>query len=147
MFECPSCFSLAIRMCTPIVLFALCVGLINHAVSAQGFGRKRDIYPAIQEDIEYLRCSFCKLAAKQLHEGTGRLRAALPSWQKTLSEGAIIDFIEDSCKPEKEAGEWLTKLDVQQQGSALVIKEMSKVLPYLMTHSTMHIHVSCEAIA
>lgn len=105
-------------------LFALlCVVPV---ANAQGFGRKKEIVPALKEDIKYIQCQFCEIAAKHLQRSVGDLRRDAPSWRK-ISENDILEHLEAACKADKKEGEWLLKLDVQEQGDELLIKEMSKV--------------------
>lgn len=93
-----------------------------------GFGNKRsELTPVIEGDIEFVQCGFCKLASKHIHRSIVMMKAAMPSWVKKLPEEAIEAFLDRVCNSNQETGEWLTKLDVQQEGDALVIKQMPDV--------------------
>lgn len=93
-----------------------------------GFGNKRsELTPVIEGDIEFVQCEFCSLAAKHLHRSIVMMKAAMPSWIKKLPEEAVDAFLDRVCNSNQETGEWLTKMDVQQQGDALVIKQMPEV--------------------
>ena len=93
-----------------------------------GFGNKRsELMPVLEGDIEFVQCDFCLLAAKHLHRGVVMMKAAMPSWVKKLPEEAIDAFLDRVCNSNQETGEWLTKMDVQQQGDSLVIKQMPEV--------------------
>lgn len=112
------------------VLFLLCLAFAEHVVGQGtiGFGNKRsELTPVIDGDIEFVQCEFCKLAAKHLHRSVVLMKAAMPSWVKKLPEEAIDAFLDRVCNTNNETGEWLTMLDVQQQGDALVIERRSEV--------------------
>ncbi len=44
-----------------------------------------------------------------------------------LHEDAIIEGLEKMCDPDKEAGEWLTKIDIVEDGEQLKLVEMDEV--------------------
>eukprot|EP00983_Pelagomonas_calceolata_P100256 1158546-Pelagomonas_calceolata.AAC.3 len=44
-----------------------------------------------------------------------------------LHEDAIIEGLEKMCDPDKEAGEWLTKIDIVEDGDQLKLVEMDEV--------------------
>lgn len=113
-------------MHSEIVLFVLAVICIAHVAHAQGFGRKKEVVPAIKSDIKYIQCQFCKAAATHLHRSIAGLRQDAPSW-KPVTESDIQDHLELACNADKDEGEWLLKFDVQEHGDELVLKEMSKV--------------------
>lgn len=113
-------------MHSEIVLFVLAVICFAHVANAQGFGRKKEIIPAIRTDIKYIECQFCQAAAKHLHHSIDNLRQDAPSW-KPVTESDIQEHLELACNADKDEGEWLLKFDVQEHGAELVLKEMSKV--------------------
>eukprot|EP00892_Ulva_mutabilis_P012851 jgi/Ulvmu1/9939/UM058_0022.1 len=109
-----------------LVVLVLCAAIsVVPIAQAQGFGRKKEIVPAIKDDIKYIQCQFCGIAAKRLHRSVGDLRRDAPSWKK-ISEDDILEHLEAACNADKVEGEWILHLDVQEQGDELVIKEMSK---------------------
>lgn len=44
-----------------------------------------------------------------------------------LTEDAIIEGLEKMCDPDKEAGEWITKIDLQEEGDKLKLVDMDGV--------------------
>jgi NMD protein affecting ribosome stability and mRNA decay len=93
-----------------------------------GFGNKRsELTRVIEGDIEFVQCEFCQMAAKHLRRSIVMMRAAMPSWVKKLPEEAVEAFLDRVCNSNQETGEWLTKMDVQQEGESLVIKQMPEV--------------------
>lgn len=113
------------------VVIVLCSWAFPGHVVGQGtigFGNKRsELIAANEEDIEFVQCQFCKLAAKHLHRSVVMMKTAMPSWVKKLPEEALDAFLDRVCNSNQETGEWLTKMDVQQEGDALVIKQMQDV--------------------
>jgi hypothetical protein len=106
--------------------FILLAVILPVWTAPQGFGRKKGVIPAIKEDIPFIECQFCQITASHLHSTVADLRAQLPSWKK-LSEEKILEAVENACAVDKEEGEWITTLDVVEEGKSLVVKEMQKV--------------------
>lgn len=108
--------------CFVLVLCALC------ATEAQvpGFGKKRETIPLLREDIKFIQCEMCEKVSKHLHRTVNRMREALPKWDK-LTEAAIFDQLEVMCDPAKDAGEWISHLDIQEDGDRLRVVEMTGV--------------------
>ena len=91
-----------------------------------GFGRKKEVVPTIKSDVKYIKCEACQLIAKQVHRSVAELRTQQPSWKK-LTEEEMLTHLEGICNPQKEEGEWLTRLDVKQQDGKLRVVEMNEV--------------------
>lgn len=113
-----------------IAVLLVLVACAGHAAGQGtiGFGNRRtELIPVIEDDIKFVQCEFCNLAAKHIHKTVVMMKAAMPSWVKKLPEEAIDALLDQICNTNQETGEWLTKLDVQQEGDALVIKQMPEV--------------------
>ena len=115
-----------LMLCT--VLHAAFHGVQRAHAAPSGFGKKKEPVPAIKSDMKYIKCEVCQLIAKQVSRSVADLRAQQPHW-KTLSEDEILTHLESMCNTGKEEGEWITKLDVQQQGNEVKVVEMSQVRP------------------
>jgi NMD protein affecting ribosome stability and mRNA decay len=108
-------------------LLVLCLGVLLPLSSAmKGFGRKKEVVPAIKSDIKHIRCEVCQHVAANAYRNIAQLRALQPKW-KVLSEEEILAKLEHVCNSQKEEGEWITHLDVQQEGSKLRVVQMEKV--------------------
>jgi hypothetical protein len=69
----------------------------------------------------------CETLSKHMHRTIKGMRDSLPKWDR-LTEAAIFDKLEVMCNPTKTGeGEWLTKLDIQEDGDRLRVVEMSGV--------------------
>ena len=58
------------------------------------------------------------------------MRATLspgPPFPVQLHEDAVIEGLEKMCDPDKDAGEWLTKIDIVEEGDQLKLVDMDGV--------------------
>ena len=94
--------------------------------AGKGFGRKKELVPTIKTDVKYIKCEVCQLVAKHAHRSVADLRAQQPSWKK-LSEEEILTHLESICNSQKEEGEWITRVDVQEEGDRLRAVEKPEV--------------------
>lgn len=108
----------------PIVL-GLLLACVTLAMPS-GFGHKKEPVPAVKSDMKYIQCEACEKTAEAIHRAVGDLRSALPKW-KTLTEIEILDMLEKICLSDAESGEWLAKLDLQEDGERLRVVEMPTV--------------------
>lgn len=131
-----------------IVLGGICLAHVAYG-QGQGFGRKKEVVPAIRSDIKYIQCQFCRIAARHLHRSVADLRKDVPSW-KRVTENDIQEHLEVACNTDKIEGEWLLKLDVQERQDELVLTEMSKVRhqayssQFLRTHAASDVSLMLE---
>lgn len=82
--------------------------------------------PARREDVPLVRCAVCELLAKHVHRQAAAKREAATK-AKPFKEMDAIELVEQACDPKKEAGEWITKLDLVEEGDVLAVKEMEDV--------------------
>ncbi len=63
--------------------------------------------------------------ALRLHPGARPCCALCPHAQVT--EADIIENLEKMCNPDVEAGEWVSKIDLQEEGTELKLVDMGQV--------------------
>lgn len=96
-------------------------------LGAPGFGQKQPTIAALKEDIKFVECEMCEALSKHMHGTIKGMRDALHSWEH-LTEVAIFDKLELMCNPRKTGeGDWLAKLDIQEDGDRLRVVEMPGV--------------------
>uniref|UniRef100_A0A7S0RYT4 Saposin B-type domain-containing protein n=1 Tax=Chlamydomonas leiostraca TaxID=1034604 RepID=A0A7S0RYT4_9CHLO len=82
--------------------------------------------PARKADIPLIKCQVCEMYVKQAIKATKELRAAVKPGQK-FQEADIIDRLEKICDPDKDAGEWINMIDLQEDGDKLKVVDMGQV--------------------
>ncbi|KAF5831901.1 hypothetical protein DUNSADRAFT_12412 [Dunaliella salina] len=104
--------------------------LVGATAQFGGMGGKKEEpkAPAVMSDIPFIKCQVCEKMVKLAIAGTAQLKAkAEEKPGGKLHEDAIIDGLEKMCDPDKEAGEWLTKIDIVEDGEQLKLVEMDEV--------------------
>ncbi|KAL6762700.1 hypothetical protein V8C86DRAFT_2513742 [Haematococcus lacustris] len=81
--------------------------------------------PAVKADIPFIRCGVCEAMVKQSVKAVKGLQAAATPAQK-MTEAAIMDSLEKMCDPDREAGEWITHQDLQEEGKQLKLVDMGQ---------------------
>ncbi|PNW84622.1 hypothetical protein CHLRE_03g151700v5 [Chlamydomonas reinhardtii] len=109
-------------------LLQLCVLGLCLAVASAQFGGKRPPKPkapVAKGDIKYIKCQVCEAIAKQSIKATKDLiEQAGP---KKVPEADILERVEKMCDPDTDDGEWITKYDIVEEDSALVLKDTGAV--------------------
>lgn len=104
-----------VRVC--LLSTCVCLLALTTAFSPQGSDER-----AVRSDIQYIRCGVCEALAKNAHRQIKTLRDERTKPGK-LSEIEILEKIEKMTDPVAEEGEWITRTDLVQRGSALILEE------------------------
>lgn len=113
------------RMGVGMAARALALACLCGAASAMmpgmgmGGGKDEKKFPAVKADVKYIRCGVCEEMAKNMHREIKKMRDELPKTKKKLPEIDIIEKIEKFCDPEATAGEWITHLDMLEDGNKI----------------------------
>lgn len=109
---------------------ALCLLLLAAQCNAQ-FGMGKPSGPeakAVRSDLQYIRCEVCEQLAKQAYRQVSAFKKEAAEkkmkHQRKVKEIDLIEKMERMTNPLKEEGEWLTKVDLVEEGSKLLLKEM-----------------------
>ena len=100
-------------------------------VRGQPMGRK-NLKPQaelLKDDMKYIRCGVCRKMVEEAYPKSQQLLEARFRYQKKHKhqvvefdgEGAVQDFVEKLCNPLKSEGEWVSKIDLVQEGDALML--------------------------
>uniref|UniRef100_A0A7S0R519 Saposin B-type domain-containing protein n=1 Tax=Pyramimonas obovata TaxID=1411642 RepID=A0A7S0R519_9CHLO len=130
------------QLCMFIAL-ALLIVSSNGMMPGMGGGKKKDKAPAVKSDIKYIKCSVCEEIVKFLHREVKKMRDELPK-NKKLAEFDILEMTEKVCDPEKEEGEWITFLDMVEDGDK--IKLVTRERPGKCKKECRTIARACEEI-
>lgn len=85
------------------------------------FGRgKEKKAPAVKADLPFIRCSACEAIVEQALLSTHYKQAGRAQAQ----EADILEDLESMCDPDSDSGEWITKIDLLEEGSQLTLKPM-----------------------
>eukprot|EP00850_Spirogloea_muscicola_P004588 SM000019S05132 [mRNA] locus=s19:1084624:1088069:- [translate_table: standard] len=96
---------------------ALTAALCLAAAAGGALAKPRRGAVAWKEDVPFIRCAVCEELAKSLHRQVKRRRdEAAP---RKLTEFQIIELTEKICNPSRDEGEWITMLDIVQEGDQL----------------------------
>ena len=98
-------------------------------IKGQPMGRK-NLKPqseVFKQDLKYIRCGVCrKMVEIAYGEATKVLEKRFKVQKKRKNEltefdgeGAVQEFVEKMCNPLKKEGEWVTYIDLQQEGDQL----------------------------
>jgi len=93
--------------------------LATAAAQMPGMGGEKTKAPVMKADLKFIRCATCEELAKTLHRDVKTMRDELPAHIKKLPEIDIIERVENVCDPEKTAGEWITHLDMLEDGDKI----------------------------
>jgi len=96
--------------------------MISLSLFAADAKKDKPVVAAVKSDIPYIRCSVCEATAKNLFRQITSMRKDARPGTK-LKEIDILETIEKVCDPEKEEGEWITKIDLVEDGTALKLVE------------------------
>mmetsp|Transcript_31686 Transcript_31686/g.34644 ORF Transcript_31686/g.34644 Transcript_31686/m.34644 type:complete len:265 (+) Transcript_31686:65-859(+) len=85
---------------------------------AQSFNEEKDIDPSkvIKQDLPYIKCEVCERAIAELIPAIDEIKEEHNAkFKKTpLEEVKILEVIENICKPAKDNGAWIRKLDISE---------------------------------
>lgn len=77
--------------------------------------------PAVPGDIKYIKCQVCELLAKNVLTVYKDVKEAKG---KQFKEEDLIDALERVTDPVEQEGQWISRIDLQEQGDRLVPVEM-----------------------
>ncbi|KAL4859125.1 hypothetical protein ACK3TF_000897 [Chlorella vulgaris] len=80
-------------------------------------------------DIPLIQCQVCQLLANNAWQQVQALKAAATPSKKAgvLTETAVIECMEKLTTAWRPEGEWISKLDLVEEGDRLAVKEMGQV--------------------
>lgn len=104
-------------MTVNLSLFSVIVLLALLSV-AQSFNEEKDIDPSkvIKQDLPYIKCEVCERAIAELIPAIDEIKEEHNAkFKKTpLEEVKVLEVIENICKPTKDNGAWIRKLDISE---------------------------------
>lgn len=111
----------------PLLLSVLL--LATHSKAQFGMGKPPGPEAqAVRSDLKYIRCEVCEQLAKQAYRQVSAFKKEAAEKQmkheRKVKELDLLEKIEKMTNPLKDEGEWLTRLDLVEQGSKLTLKEM-----------------------
>eukprot|EP00884_Botryococcus_braunii_P014519 jgi/Botrbrau1/23068/Bobra.0243s0009.1 len=113
----------------PVLLCGLLLGL-GYATLALGAGIKMP--PGMEEeigkrsDVKYIKCGACEQLAKNAYRMARELREELKPG-KQLDEFVLIEKVEKLGNPNKDEGEWISTLDMVEDGKRIRLVEMDEI--------------------
>ena len=76
---------------------------------------------AVKADVKYVKCGVCEATARELYRQTKTLREdALAAGKKVLPEEDILQLTDHICDPERDQGEWIARLDMQERDDGTI---------------------------
>ncbi|KAF5743039.1 hypothetical protein HS088_TW09G01101 [Tripterygium wilfordii] len=72
-------------------------------------------------DVPYIKCQVCEKIATQLYQQVQKKQAQISP--KKISEYQIIEIAENVCNLKKEEADWITRIDIVEQGDKLELVE------------------------
>ena len=75
-------------------------------------------FQGVRSDVPYIKCAVCEALAVQAAAVTDKLRADATK-AKPLSEVAIMDALDRLVAPAREEGEWISTIDLVEDGTRL----------------------------
>lgn len=81
--------------------------------------------PARAEDLPYIKCGVCQAFVKQAMNAVKTLRSEEKPGQK-VTEGDIIDTLEKMCNPDLSEGDWISHIDLKEEGDVLKLVDMGQ---------------------
>jgi hypothetical protein len=102
-------------------------------IKGQKMGRKNTTPQAelLKQDMKYIRCGVCrKMVDVAMEKSTELLEKRFAFKKKRKNEatefdgeGAVQDFVEKMCNPLKPEGDWVSMLDLKEEGEELHLAE------------------------
>lgn len=102
-------------------------------IKGQPMGRKNQKPQAelLKADFKYIRCGVCRKMVDIAFTKSSELLAKRFAFRKKRKneatefdgEGAVQEFVEKMCNPLKPEGEWVTKIDLVQEGDQLLLAQ------------------------
>lgn len=78
-----------------------------------------------RDDIKYIKCQVCELLAKHAYKQAKELvKSSTPS--RPVTEERVIELVEKLANPLKDEGEWVSQIDLVEDGKKLLVKEMGE---------------------
>ncbi|GBG70731.1 hypothetical protein CBR_g8029 [Chara braunii] len=97
-----------------------------------------------RNDLKYIRCDVCEEVSKQLARQVKAKREEYSHKKKKLTEYEIIELAERICQIDRVEGEWITKLDMVQDGDRIKLVEQEE--PGVCNSECRTIQKACEEV-
>ena len=105
--------------------------LESMGIKGQPMGRKNQKPQAelLKADMKYIRCGVCRKMVDIAYDKSSEILSKRFNFKKKRKnevvefdgEGAVQEFVEKMCNPLKPEGEWVTMIDLQQEGEQLLL--------------------------
>jgi len=100
--------------------------MMAEMLGGRQFGRGKDKKdPAVKADLPLIRCGACEAAARHMLRATQKLRDNATK-ANPMREADILDMLEGMCDPDAEGGDWITYIDLQEDGTKLRLVDMPR---------------------
>eukprot|EP00898_Chlorokybus_atmophyticus_P001851 jgi/Chlat1/2667/Chrsp18S02982 len=94
-----------------VIVGVVLLGVIGADAASEKLLRK--------EDVPFIKCGVCETLVRN----TARQVKAWRDSGRKVKEIDVIELVEKSCDPTKDEGEWITKIDLVEQGDVLALEE------------------------
>lgn len=106
-------------------------------------GGKEKKAEARKEDVKYIQCQVCEAMVKQAQRSLKTLNEGAPGGK--VKEDVILDNLEKMCDPDLDEGDWISMIDIVEDGDKLKLVDTHQIGK--CTEECRTIARSCQMIA